>query len=145
LAVGGLFIFLTLFAEQYMMIMLMTFIIFLAMDILRPAVSTSLSRQAGDEQGFVAGMNSSYTSLEYVIGPLIAGLLFDVHIQSAYMVATLALLVCLVFSLRFKQAGEPRSTTHVAKQRRGGLPQVCIYPRLRSRFENRLGSVLTNA
>lgn len=51
LAVGGLFFFLTLFAEQYMMIMLTTFIIFLAMDILRPALSISLSRQAGENKG----------------------------------------------------------------------------------------------
>ncbi len=100
LAVAGLFIFLTLFAEQYAMIMLTTFIIFLAMDILRPAVSTSLSRRAGDEQGFVAGMNSSYTSLGNVIGPLIAGLLFDVHINLPYMVVAIVLLACLVHSLR---------------------------------------------
>lgn len=120
LAVGGLFIFLTLFAEKYVMIMLTTFIIFLAMDILRPAVSTSLSRQAGDEQGVVAGMNSFYTSLGNGIGPLIAGVLFDVHINMPYMVATIALLLCLVLSLRFKQAGEPRSTIRVAEQRRGG-------------------------
>ncbi|MEK5089460.1 MFS transporter [Paenibacillus sp. FSL M8-0228] len=119
LAIGGLFIFLTLFAEQYMMIMLTTFIIFLAMDILRPAVSTSLSRQAGDEQGFVAGMNSSYTSLGNVIGPLIAGLLFDVHINLPYMVAAIALLACLVLSLRSKQAGEQHSIARAAEQHRG--------------------------
>lgn len=119
MAIGGLFIFLTLFAEQYMMIMLTTFIIFLAMDILRPAVSTSLSRQAGDEQGFVAGMNSSYTSLGNVIGPLIAGLLFDVHINLPYMVAAIALLACLVLSLRSKQAGEQHSIARTAEQHRG--------------------------
>ncbi|MGQ3478183.1 MFS transporter [Paenibacillus sp. TY11] len=93
--------------------------IFLAMDILRPAVSTSLSRQAGDEQGFVAGMNSSYTSLGNVIGPLIAGLLFDVHINLPYMVAAIALLACLVLSLGSKQAGEQDSIARAAEQHRG--------------------------
>lgn len=102
------------------MIMLTTFIIFLAMDILRPAVSTSLSRQAGDEQGFVAGMNSSYTSLGNVIGPLVAGLLFDVHINLPYMVAAVALFACLVLSLRSKHAGKRHSTTLAAEQRRSG-------------------------
>ncbi|MGW8959133.1 hypothetical protein [Paenibacillus sp. NPDC055715] len=91
----------------------------LVMDILRPAVNTSLSRQAGDEQGFVAGMNSSYTSVGNVTGPLILGLLFDVHINLLYMVAAIALPACLVLSLRSKQAGEQQSTAHAAEQHRG--------------------------
>ncbi len=67
----------------------------------------------------MAGMNSSHTSLGNVIGPLIAGLLFDVHINLPYMVAAIVLLAYLVLSLRSKQAGEQHPTARAAGQHRG--------------------------
>lgn len=42
---------------------LCTFIIFLAFDLLRPAITTYLSRYAGDKQGTVNGLNSMFTSI----------------------------------------------------------------------------------
>ncbi|MBE0342779.1 MFS transporter, partial [Paenibacillus sp. 28ISP30-2] len=59
----ALFILLTLFVHTYWLIFVVTFIVFLSMDILRPAVSTNMSKLAQDQQGFVAGLNSAYTSL----------------------------------------------------------------------------------
>ncbi|WP_282936853.1 MFS transporter [Paenibacillus sp. RC67] len=99
LVIAGVFVLLTLFVSRYWMILLVTFIVFLATDILRPAVSTQMSKMAQDQQGYVAGLNSAYTSLGNIVGPVVAGFLFDINIQYPYVSAALVLLVCFVLSL----------------------------------------------
>ncbi|AJQ29606.1 MFS transporter [Pelosinus fermentans] len=64
-------------------------------SILRPAINTLLSKMAGEEQGFVAGMNNAYTSLGIIIGPSIAGILFDIHINLPYLFGVTLILVSL--------------------------------------------------
>ncbi|WP_079908489.1 MFS transporter [Paenibacillus sp. 32352] len=102
LVVAGVFVLLTLFVSRYWLILLVTFIVFLATDILRPAVSTQMSKMAQDQQGYVAGLNSAYTSLGNIVGPVVAGFLFDINIQYPYVSASLVLLVCFVLSLAAK-------------------------------------------
>ncbi|MNJ52217.1 Major Facilitator Superfamily protein [compost metagenome] len=99
LLIAGLFICLTLFVSGFWMIVAVTFTVFLAIDILRPAVGTQMSRMAGENQGFVAGMNSAYTSLGNILGPVIAGALFDININMPYGVAAVVLLLCFMLSL----------------------------------------------
>ncbi|WP_042350625.1 MFS transporter [Bacillus massiliigorillae] len=84
-------------------ILLNTCIIFLAFDILRPALTTFLSRMAGSDQGFVAGMNSAYTSLGNIIGPTMAGILFDVNINFPYLFSALILVIGLVITLFWRE------------------------------------------
>src|SRR5699024_11593552 len=58
-------------------------IFFVGFDLMRPAVTSYLSKVAGNEQGFVSGMNSTFTSLGNVFGPIVGGFLFDIkHIRS---------------------------------------------------------------
>ncbi len=53
---------------------------------LRPCVTALLSRKAAQgEQGFIAGMNASYTSLGLIVGPGVAGKLFDIHMDLPYI------------------------------------------------------------
>ncbi|WP_310831741.1 MFS transporter [Paenibacillus pedocola] len=100
LLASGVFILLTLFVHGYFAIMAVTFIVFLAMDILRPAVGTQLSKMAGEsQQGFVMGMNSAYTSLGNIAGPIVAGILFDLDINFPYGAAALVLVLCFLMSL----------------------------------------------
>ncbi len=100
LLVSGLSILLTLFVHGYWAIVTVTFIVFLAMDILRPAVGTQLSKMASEsQQGFVMGMNSAYTSLGNIAGPIVAGVLFDLDINLPYTVAALVLMLCFIMSL----------------------------------------------
>ncbi|OBZ15702.1 multidrug transporter [Bacillus sp. FJAT-27264] len=99
LLASAVFILLTVFVSSYWAIITVTFIVFLAMDILRPAVSTQLSKMAGDSQGFVAGMNSAYTSLGNIAGPIVAGYLFDININFPYAVAALVLALSFILSL----------------------------------------------
>ncbi|MGM1022681.1 MAG: MFS transporter [Bacillota bacterium] len=96
----ALFILLTLFVHTYWLIFVVTFIVFLSMDILRPAVSTNMSKLAQDQQGFVAGLNSAYTSLGNIAGPIVAGALFDVNINYPYVSAAVVLGLCFLLSLR---------------------------------------------
>lgn len=109
LITASLFILLTLFASGFWAIIVVTFIIFLAMDILRPAVSTQLSKMADEaQQGFVAGMNSAYTSLGNIAGPIVAGYLFDLNINYPYAAAALVLCVCFMLSLSSAKRGMGR-------------------------------------
>ncbi|HEY4432251.1 MAG TPA: MFS transporter [Paenibacillus sp.] len=106
LLVAALFILLTLFVSGFWAIITVTFVVFFAMDILRPAVGTQLSKMAGEsQQGFVAGMNSAYTSLGNIAGPIVAGYLFDLSINFPYMAAAFVLALCFVLSLSSGKRG----------------------------------------
>ncbi|MFD1175861.1 MFS transporter [Paenibacillus puldeungensis] len=99
---AGVFILLTLFTHKFWMIFAVTFIVFLAIDILRPAIGTQMSILANEQQGYVAGLNSAFTSLGNIAGPIVAGFLFDLDINYPYVLACIVLLICFVFSLRVK-------------------------------------------
>ncbi|GGG13227.1 multidrug resistance protein 2 [Paenibacillus albidus] len=106
LLVAALFILLTLFVQGFVVIVAVTCIVFFAMDILRPAVGTQLSKMAGEsQQGFVAGMNSAYTSLGNIAGPIVAGYLFDLNINFPYAAAALVLGLCFWLSLSSGKRG----------------------------------------
>ncbi|QQE75751.1 MFS transporter [Brevibacillus composti] len=95
LMTAAVFILATVFVSSYWGIMAVTCIVFFACDILRPAVTTFLSKMAGENQGFVAGMNSTYTSLGIIVGPAVGGILFDLNIHLPYTFA--ALVLCAAF------------------------------------------------
>src|SRR5690606_39030899 len=89
----GLFILLTIFVGGFWMVFAVTFIVFLSIDILRPAIGTQMSRMAEERQGYVAGLNSAFTSLGNIAGPVIAGLLFDVDVNYPYVLAAAVLAI----------------------------------------------------
>lgn len=86
----------------FIVVLIVTSFIFLAFDLLRPALTTYLSRSAEQEQGFVAGMNSTYTSLGNIIGPALSGILFDININYPYLFAAAIMLVGLVITWIWK-------------------------------------------
>ncbi len=97
---AGVFILLTLFVHKFWLIFAVTFIVFLAIDILRPAIGTQMSMLAKDQQGYVAGLNSAFTSLGNIAGPIVAGVLFDLNVNYPYSLASIVLLLCFGLSLR---------------------------------------------
>lgn len=103
LFMAGLFIVLTLFVHQYWMILLVTFIVFLAIDILRPTISTQMSKMAMEQQGYVAGLNSAFTSMGNILGPIVAGVLFDLNLNFPYVSAGIVLFLCFLLSLRARK------------------------------------------
>ncbi|MFB6366301.1 MFS transporter [Paenibacillus elgii] len=100
---ASLFILLILFVHTFWMVFAVTFIIFLAIDILRPAISTQMSMVAKDQQGYVAGLNSAFTSLGNIAGPIAAGFLFDLEVNYPYILACMVLFICFVVSVKAKK------------------------------------------
>ncbi|GIP25776.1 multidrug resistance protein 2 [Paenibacillus sp. J23TS9] len=82
-----------LFSGNFYYVMFVTMLFFTFNNILRPTINTMLSKEAGEEQGFVAGMNNAYMSLGNIFGPAMAGILFDIHIDLPYLFGAFVLLV----------------------------------------------------
>lgn len=107
LLVSTVLVFLMTVVHSYFSILLVTFIVFVGFDLFRPAVTSYLSKIAGNEQGFVGGMNSMFTSLANISGPIIGGMLFDIDINYPYYFATVILSLGIVLTLFWKkQASE---------------------------------------
>ena len=93
---------LSIFAPSYIMFFGVTMIIFLSTSILRPVLTTLISKLAGNEQGFAMGMNNAYMSIGNVLGPLLAGLLFDVHILYPFILGLVVLVITIIVSMKWK-------------------------------------------
>jgi DHA1 family multidrug resistance protein-like MFS transporter len=95
--------------HSYFSILLVTFIVFVGFDLFRPAVTSYLSSIAGNEQGFVGGMNSMFTSLANISGPILGGILFDIDINYPYYFATMILSLGIVITLFWKKQANDSS------------------------------------
>ncbi|MGQ8872245.1 MFS transporter [Paenibacillus sp. TSA_86.1] len=71
---------------------------------LRPTVSSLISKEAGDRQGYASGLNTTYSSLGTVFGPLVAGLLFDKNVNFPYIFGALMLLAALTLTLKTQRS-----------------------------------------
>lgn len=89
--------------ESYLTILLTTFILFVGFDLFRPAVTSHLSKIAGNEQGFVGGMNSMFTSLANIFGPIMGGILFDIDIAYPYYFSGIILLIGVIMTIYWKR------------------------------------------
>ncbi|MDQ0155753.1 multidrug efflux MFS transporter NorA [Robertmurraya andreesenii] len=99
---SAVLVFLMTIVHTYWSILLVTFVIFVGFDLLRPAITSYLSKIAGDEQGFVGGMNSMFTSIGNVFGPIVGGILFDINLNYPFYIAVVFLVVGIVLSLIWK-------------------------------------------
>lgn len=59
-------------------------------SMIRPGVSSLISKRATIGQGVAMGLNNSFMSLGRVVGPLLAGALFDINIHFPYISGALA-------------------------------------------------------
>lgn len=89
--------------ESYAMILFVTIVVFIGFDLLRPAVTSYLSRVAGNEQGFVGGMNSMFTSIGNVFGPIVGGILFDINLNYPYYFAAMVLMAGIAVAMVWKE------------------------------------------
>lgn len=96
-------VFLTTVVNSYFLILLVTFILFVGFDLIRPAATSYLSKIAGDEQGFVGGMNSMFTSLGNVFGPIVGGILFDIDFNYPFYFSSFFLAIGVALSLAWKK------------------------------------------
>ncbi|MBN1135248.1 MAG: MFS transporter [Anaerolineae bacterium] len=83
--------------------------------LLRPAVMSLTSRQAGAHQGTAMGLNNSFNSLGRVVGPVWAGFAFDLNYSLPYLsgaaIMLAGFLVSLVWVIQGQaEAGAPVTT-----------------------------------
>jgi DHA1 family multidrug resistance protein-like MFS transporter len=90
-----------LFSGNFFYVIIVTMLFFTFNNILRPTINTLLSKEAGDEQGFVAGLNNAYMSLGQIFGPVLAGLLFDIDINLPYLFGAFVLLVSTFVAVKW--------------------------------------------
>jgi DHA1 family multidrug resistance protein-like MFS transporter len=99
ISVTAVCFFLSLFASTYVLFFMITLVVFLATSILRPVLNTLVSKLAGNEQGFAMGMNNAYMSIGNVIGPLLAGVLYDVNILYPFVLGFVVLGITIMVSM----------------------------------------------
>ncbi|MFW3654592.1 MFS transporter [Vagococcus fluvialis] len=91
------------FTNSNWVVIFSTFVAFLGFDLLRPAITTYLSKRAGETQGTVNGLNSTFTSFGNIFGPMVAGSLFDLNHFYPYYVSALVLLLTAFLSMFWKK------------------------------------------
>ena len=103
LLISGILVYMMTVVNTYWTVMAVTFTVFIGFDMIRPAVTNYLSRIAGNDQGFVGGMNSFFTSLANVFGPILGGVLYDVDIEYPFLFSTVVMIICLIITMFWKR------------------------------------------
>lgn len=89
---------LVIYDHSHWHIIVATLFVFEAFDLLRPAITTLLTKMSTANQGLLNGINMSLTSVGNIIGPLISGYLLDVNYQYPYLVVAIFLIISWVIT-----------------------------------------------
>ena len=84
---------------------------------LRPAISSIISRNAESGQGVAMGLNNSFMSLGRIIGPIWAGTMFDMNISWPFISGGVVMFVLFIISLvwmRGKTKGNKQRPTEAS-------------------------------
>lgn len=87
-----------IFAHTKVEVIIATLFVFTAFDLLRPAITTLLTKLSSKNQGLINGLNMSLTSVGNIIGPLMSGALLDMNTHFPYAVVAVFLLVSYLFT-----------------------------------------------
>lgn len=112
LFVAGITTLLIIFFSQFALLLIIMVVFSISTTLIRPAVNSLISKVAGSEQGYAAGMNSAYMSLGNVFGPLLAGVLYDWNGQSPYILGFIILVVCGLVTYRWANSKVPQLLRH---------------------------------
>jgi MFS transporter, DHA1 family, multidrug resistance protein len=96
-----------IYISGFFIILVVATLFSIATTFIRPAVNTLISKLAGDEQGFAAGMNNAYMSLGNMFGPALAGILFDWNPDSPYILGTVVLVACFILAYAWTTKRSP--------------------------------------
>ena len=107
LIVAAITMFLIIYISGFFIILLVATIFSIATTFIRPAVNTLISKLAGEEQGFAAGMNNAYMSLGNMFGPALAGILFEWNPNSPYILGTVILGSCFILAISWTRKKAP--------------------------------------
>jgi DHA1 family multidrug resistance protein-like MFS transporter len=92
---------LMLTATNLFTVILMTSLFILSNAMLRPAVSSLISKRAESGQGVAMGLNNAFMSLGRVVGPMWAGVVLDININFPFMTGATIMLIGFVTSLLY--------------------------------------------
>jgi len=98
---------LMLLAIDYAGVLVTTNLFVLGNALLRPSVSSLISRQAAGNQGLAMGLNNSFMSLGRILGPLWAGTLFDLNLSLPYLSGAAVMAAGFALSLFFFKGKTP--------------------------------------
>lgn len=95
-------------------VMVATLVIFSAFDLLRPAITTLLTKASESDQGLINGLNMSLTSIGNIVGPIMSGMLLDWNTHSPYLVVSAFLIVSylMAFMLKRPESLRPNQSTN---------------------------------
>ncbi len=80
-------------------IFLATLLVYESFDLLRPAITTLLTKLTEENQGLLNGINMSLTSVGNVIGPLLSGALLDMNYQYPFWLVSVFLMLSFFITL----------------------------------------------
>ncbi|KMY50719.1 MFS transporter [Peribacillus loiseleuriae] len=110
-----------LFATGFVSVLFVSTFFFIATSLIRPAINTTISKMAGSEQGFAAGMNNAYMSIGNMVGPALAGALFDVDMGLPYIfgaaIIFVTLLICIKWASGEKKKQQVTTANHTGSTR----------------------------
>jgi DHA1 family multidrug resistance protein-like MFS transporter len=95
LIVGALGFILLLLANTFATVLLTTGIFTCSITFLRPSIHSLTSKRTAAGQGASLGLSNSFVSLGRIVGPIVAGIIFDVNPNYPYLNG--ALILCIVF------------------------------------------------
>lgn len=99
-----------LLAYDFITLLLATGLFALTNAMLRPSISSLVSKEATIDQGLALGLNSSFMSLGRFTGPLLAGFLFDIRITLPYIAGSIIMFLGFIFvQLKLKKPREALS------------------------------------
>ncbi|MEK4424263.1 MFS transporter [Solibacillus sp. FSL K6-1523] len=107
LLVAAITMLLIIFVSGFFVILLVATLFSIATTFIRPAVNTLISKMAGEEQGFAAGMNNAYMSLGNMFGPALAGILFDWNSEAPYYLGSVILVGCFILAFMWTSKKVP--------------------------------------
>lgn len=90
-----------LITDSKISVIIATLIVFSAMDIIRPSITTYLTKFGENKQGLMNGINMSLTSIGNIIGPIMAGSLLDINYHYPYSIVFIfmCIAICMTYLL----------------------------------------------
>lgn len=105
-AIGTVFV---IYDHSHWQLIVATLVVFEAFDMLRPAITTLLTKMSKDNQGLLNGVNMSLTSVGNIVGPLISGALLDINYQYPYWIVIVFLLVSFIITFSLQPLGNAQA------------------------------------
>lgn len=116
LGLAALSFFLSLLVNQYELFFVITLLIFLATSILRPVVTALISKLAGEKQGFAMGLNNAYMSVGNILGPAIAGVVYDVNRIYPFILSSVFIVVTMIITMIWQKSMTRNNRTEIGKE-----------------------------